>query len=579
MGRVTSESKQEQLDLRKEPIKKILLVRAIFRMGDSVLAAPAIRLFREKFPHARIDFVGGPISVKLFQNLPIDHQFCITRSFPGSSWAYPILIKQLRAVGYDLAVDLSCSQSAMGSFIVGFSKARFRVGLRGKWDRWFNVRFPRPCERNKYKALQVFLSTMGMKTTHMVPSLILSSLEKEKGKVRIAALDSRGGAACTVGVFVGGRKTWGKRWPLKNFCELITTLYSQGLNVVTFFGPEENDLMGSLSDALDPGIGLVSEPSARDFAALVSNCDLFITCDSGPMHLACALGTPTVAIFQNANFDHWGPPSSVAKIVHEPGGCSVEAVLTACYEELSHRCAALSAAGGEPLVRSSPSDLAPRIRKVAVRLRKSIHAEKQFFLYRCALALFLSALLIGAWVFPATGLLGPETTLEELIDALAVALLSVGGFLRIWAISHAGKCTRKGRIKTARLITTGPYAYIRHPIYLGNFLIGVGLLFLSGQFWLIPLSLALLALQHRLNIPAEEDLLREKLGQEHEFYCCMVPKYIPGLMPGRKLCLGTHSPLNQLATATAIVLVGSLFEWLESPLHRGWVLAVFRWIV
>ena len=67
-------------------------------------------------------------------------------------------------------------------------------------------------------------------------------------------------------------------------------------------------------DALEPKIAIVFEPSARDFAAMISNCDLFVTCDSGPMHLACGLGIRTVAIFQNPNFDHWGPPSSVARI-------------------------------------------------------------------------------------------------------------------------------------------------------------------------------------------------------------------------------------------------------------------------
>src|SRR5262245_36563939 len=53
---VTTRSKEERLDLRSEKLKKILLVRATFRMGDSILAIPAIVLFRKNFPQARIDF-------------------------------------------------------------------------------------------------------------------------------------------------------------------------------------------------------------------------------------------------------------------------------------------------------------------------------------------------------------------------------------------------------------------------------------------------------------------------------------------------------------------------------------------
>ena len=149
------------------------------------------------------------------------------------------------------------------------------------------------------------------------------------------ALPGRDSGRGSVGVFVGGRKAWGKRWPVENFCELITALYWRGLNVATFIGPEEKDSIGYLRDALEPEIPIVFEPSPRDFAAMASNCDLFVTCDSGPMHMACGLGIRTVAIFQNPNFDRWGLPSSVARIVYEPGGCSAEEVFRICLEELS----------------------------------------------------------------------------------------------------------------------------------------------------------------------------------------------------------------------------------------------------
>ena len=82
---VTTESKEKPLNLHKEQLKKILLVRATFRMGHSILAIPAIWLFRKNFPQARIDFVGAPVSAKLFGNLPIDHYFSVTRRYPGSA--------------------------------------------------------------------------------------------------------------------------------------------------------------------------------------------------------------------------------------------------------------------------------------------------------------------------------------------------------------------------------------------------------------------------------------------------------------------------------------------------------------
>jgi ADP-heptose:LPS heptosyltransferase len=331
----TRREKEERLDLRKEPLKNILIVRATFRMGDSILAIPAILSFRKHFPQARIDFVGAPISAELFQNLPIDNHFTITRRYPGSALDYPLLLWRLRSMGYDLAVDVSCSQSASGSFLVGFSRARYRVGLKGKWDQWFNVRIAKQSEINKYRILPDFLRSLGLESDSGLPSLALSGAEKEKGKRKIQALASHRFGRPTVGVFVGGRKTWGKRWPVRNFYELITALYTRGLNVITFIGPEEKNSIGFFRDALDSNIPIVFEPSSRVFAAMVSNCDLFVTCDSGPMHMACGLGIRTVAIFQNPNFDHWGPPSSVARIVYEPGGCSAEEVFRISLEELT----------------------------------------------------------------------------------------------------------------------------------------------------------------------------------------------------------------------------------------------------
>src|SRR6266542_1660585 len=280
-------SREERVDLRHKEFKKILIVRATFRLGDSVLAIPAILSFRKCFPQARIDFVGAPISAKLFQNLPIDNHFTITRRYPGSALDYPLLLRRLRSVGYDLAVDVSCSQSAMGSFVVGFSGARFRAGLKGRWDRWFNVRIARPSERNKYRILPAFLKNLGLESYDSLPALALSSTEKEDGRKKLQALPGQGSGRCTVGVFVGGRKAWGKKWPTRKFCELITALYQQGLNVITFIGPEEKDSLGYFRDALESAIPIVFEPAPRDFAAMISNCDLFVTCDSGPMHMAC----------------------------------------------------------------------------------------------------------------------------------------------------------------------------------------------------------------------------------------------------------------------------------------------------
>jgi len=143
MNRIMPRTASATVDLRRERIDRILLVRGVFRLGNAILAIPSILLFRRNFPDARIDFIGGSAAKSLFINLPIDHFYGIYHNYLKASWSYLILLAKVRAQKYDLAVDVSGSSTAMGAFIVGASGARWRAGLAGKWDRWFNLRFAR----------------------------------------------------------------------------------------------------------------------------------------------------------------------------------------------------------------------------------------------------------------------------------------------------------------------------------------------------------------------------------------------------------------------------------------------------
>ena len=65
---------------------------------------------------------------------------------------------------------------------------------------------------------------------------------------------------------------------------------------------------------------------------------------------------------------------------------------------------------------------------------------------------------------------------------MEVGIPLLGGLLRVWAVSHRGKRPRLNRDNVSTMIRTGPYAYVRHPLYVANLLIGFGMVFLSGAF-------------------------------------------------------------------------------------------------
>ena len=324
------------IDLRGQDLKRILLVRANFRMGNAVLTLPAVAAFRRRYPQARIDYLGSPMSRLLFLNQPLDHHYEAPRRFPQVLWQYPRLIRHLRATGYDLALDLSCSQSALAALIIGLSGARIRAGSAGKWDALYDVRVEKSAESNKYRKLTRLLQTMGLEGVAEVGRLEFSASELDEGRAAFArAVGKVSGPV--VGVFIGGRKLRGKRWPLENFVEVVVGLSRRGYRVVTFLGPEEADLKDEIKGALGPDAILVAEPSARRFAVLVSQLELFICCDSGPMHLACAVGVRVLAIFRERDLKRWSPPASVARTVSAAGPVSPNAVLEAAWQELSER--------------------------------------------------------------------------------------------------------------------------------------------------------------------------------------------------------------------------------------------------
>ena len=334
MNRITIRAHDEQVDFRRENIKRILIVRGLFRLGDSILATAAILLMRQNFPAATIDFVGPDITKKLFQQLPINRYYEIWRAFPKAGWSYPMLLNRLRQENYDLAFDASGSSAALGSFIVGFSGARFRIGVRGRWDRWFNIRVARPRSVNKYGNLPSLFSLLGLNSPNLLPRLPLAPVEAARGKKRLNQFFvARSGPI--VGIFVGGRKSRGKRWPVQNFLRLAMLLKAHRARPILFLGPEEKDSLAYLESILPGRVPVVFEPEITRFASLVANCQLFVACDSGPVHLACALRVRTVAIFLKDDCDRWGPPCELSRIVFCPSGVDVTTVLQACQVELS----------------------------------------------------------------------------------------------------------------------------------------------------------------------------------------------------------------------------------------------------
>lgn len=127
-------------------------------------------------------------------------------------------------------------------------------------------------------------------------------------------------------------------------------------------------------------------------------------------------------------------------------------------------------------------------------------------------------------------LVGAEPTSGSLIAGGLIAL--AGEAIRLWAAGHI-KAHRVYEVQAERLVTTGPYAYVRNPLYGGNFLIGLGFS-AAANWWPAYVLFALVYVSvYAAIVPLEERYLRERFGEEYEAYASKVRRIWPRLAPYR----------------------------------------------
>ncbi|MDQ2664233.1 MAG: isoprenylcysteine carboxylmethyltransferase family protein [Candidatus Eremiobacteraeota bacterium] len=109
-----------------------------------------------------------------------------------------------------------------------------------------------------------------------------------------------------------------------------------------------------------------------------------------------------------------------------------------------------------------------------------------------------------------------------------------GELVRCWAVGYSGVTTRDDKVVAPELVTAGPYAYVRNPLYVGNFLtaLGFAIAFTGGnsagkRAALMTVSLGTMVAVYGTIVPHEEDFLRSQFGAEFDRYCEAVPPYIP----------------------------------------------------
>jgi len=182
-----------------------------------------------------------------------------------------------------------------------------------------------------------------------------------------------------------------------------------------------------------------------------------------------------------------------------------------------------------------------------------------FFKYRSytPIPLIIAALILA------------KTTLFSFIAGFLIALC--GELIRIWSVRYAGKATRTTtEVGADELVTTGPYGHVRNPLYVGNFLLSLGMLVIAWPWmpWFILIYLALFYIQYGTIIKQEETFLQSKFGAQFTEYMQNVPRFVPrfsnwghGVRKPTELKRALRTERNTLQSFTAVTLL-LLLRWL-----------------
>jgi heptosyltransferase II len=290
--------------------RPILIVPYMW-IGDFVRGHTVVRVLKQRWPNRPIDLLVTSQRAPLVDYMP-GVRAGIVWDLPRSRLALARqweLAAQLRARNYGTALVLPRTwKSAMAPALAGIPErvgfvGEARFGLLNRW-RWGEKALPRFIDKNAALALPVGAP---LPPEWPVPQLVVPA--KETGRWRLTNdLGNRPAVALAPGS-VGPSKRW------SYYPEAARLLAAQGLEVWVVGGPDEKALAAEIVAAAGSLARDLTGTDLRNGILAVASADLAISNDSGVMHIAAAIGTPTMGIFGPTSPYHWAPLNGLAATV------------------------------------------------------------------------------------------------------------------------------------------------------------------------------------------------------------------------------------------------------------------------
>jgi ADP-heptose:LPS heptosyltransferase len=288
--------------------RKIALLHAK-ALGDFIVTLPALTAIKETYPDAELVLLAKPWVKKFLAARPsvIDRIICVpalpTLNKPVNSAEIERFCAAMKAEKFDIILQMQGDGKTINSFINKFG-AGLTVGMRTPPAEPLDRFIPYVHYQNEVLRNLEVAALIGASTRNLEPHLeVTPSDEQEVAPVR-AAIKGR-----PYVVIHAGADDIRRLWPVSKFAEVADTLIKRGYGVVLTGTAKEAEIVTQVMQAMNDTAIPCTSLALGGLAALLQGSALVISNDTGPLHLARAVGAPTVGIIWAPNVLNWGPLS------------------------------------------------------------------------------------------------------------------------------------------------------------------------------------------------------------------------------------------------------------------------------
>lgn len=296
------------IDINYCAVPSKFLVISTTGIGDTLWGTPAIRALKETYPESYIGVLTTHLGFELLQENPnIDDLFIFKRGL-GGFFLLPALLKALRQKKFEVVFIFHASDRIIWP-LAFFTGAGRIIGVNGSskgLDFILTDAVHLPQNLHGVEARLSLIDQVGVTAENKTIEMFLTEQERTWAEIFLRDNDIEGNTLL-VGLHPGAQKTY-KCWPTDNFVKLGNELIKKFNCVVIVTGNRDEMLLANMvSSQINGAISFAGTLTLRQTAAIIEKMDIFIANDTGPMHIAYALRTPTIALFAPTDPERCGP--------------------------------------------------------------------------------------------------------------------------------------------------------------------------------------------------------------------------------------------------------------------------------